>query len=101
MSFISRRHSRVTSTGRSVLASKRQFRRMHDLPYGIWTCEDGREVLFNRFYEPILQRRPGGPVEPATPGEWVRWKRQSWFYDDGTKDKVGAAEAALQAWTDQ
>ena len=26
------------------------------LPYGRWRCADGREVLFNRFYEPIWER---------------------------------------------
>lgn len=29
------------------------------LPYGIWTCADGREVLFNREYQPIAQRKDG------------------------------------------
>jgi hypothetical protein len=30
-------------------------------PYGKWTCADGREVLFNRLYWPILQRIPRQP----------------------------------------
>lgn len=29
------------------------------LPYGIWTCDDGREVVFNREYQPIFQRLHG------------------------------------------
>jgi hypothetical protein len=31
-------------------------------PYGMWTCADSRQVLFNRRYRPILERRPGQPV---------------------------------------
>jgi hypothetical protein len=41
-------------------------------PYGIWRCADGREVLFNRQYWPILQRYPGGKPKPADPNEWIR-----------------------------
>jgi hypothetical protein len=50
------------------------------LPYGRWTCDDGREVLFNRRYHPIWQRRPGAAVERANPDEWVQWVDQQWFY---------------------
>ena len=31
----------------------------HSLPYGIWTCADGREILFNRDYKPIWSRMNG------------------------------------------
>ena len=51
------------------------------LPYGKWTCADGREVLFNREYQPIWQRR-GNEVSAADPNEWVEWVEQAWFYDD-------------------
>ena len=54
----------------------------HRLPYGKWTCADGREVLFNRNYKPIWQRRPGQPAEAADPAERVRFERQEWFYSD-------------------
>src|SRR4051794_22586250 len=53
------------------------------LPYGRWTCADGRQVLFNRKYRPIWQRRPGGAVERANPAERVPWIAQGWFYQDG------------------
>jgi hypothetical protein len=52
------------------------------LPYGKWTCADGRKVLFNRDYTPILQRLPDGRVTPADPTEWVPWITQEWFYED-------------------
>jgi hypothetical protein len=55
----------------------------HRLPYGKWTCADGREVLFNRDYKPIWQRRPGQPAEAADPTERVPFKTQEWFYEDG------------------
>ena len=52
------------------------------LPYGVWTCADGREVIFNRFYTPIWQRLDG-VVLAADPAEWVTWTTQRWFYVDG------------------
>jgi hypothetical protein len=54
----------------------------HRLPYGKWTCADGREVLFNRNYKPIWERRPGGTTEPANSAERVKFVQQEWFYDD-------------------
>src|SRR6516164_1125725 len=50
-------------------------------PYGIWTCADGREVIFNREYWPILERRPGEKARPADPNEWIPWKEQDYFFD--------------------
>src|SRR4051812_34435506 len=37
------------------------------LPFGKWTCADGREVLYNRDYVALWQRRPGEPAEQADP----------------------------------
>jgi hypothetical protein len=55
------------------------------LPYGVWVCADGRQVLFNRDYLPIWQRRGIGHYgTEADPFEWVHWVRQGWFFDDGT-----------------
>lgn len=70
------------------------------LPYGVWTCADGREVLFNRRYVPMLERCPGGPVTAADPAEWVPFVRQSWFYSgqhSGAESRKRAV-AALRAW---
>jgi hypothetical protein len=69
-------------------------------PYGIWTCADGRQVLFNRRYRPIWQRTPDGKVSRADPGEWVPWKAQEWLYDDGTlpKERERRCLAMLKQW---
>ena len=40
-----------------IFAIQHTARRM--LPYGKWTCSDGREVVFNREYQPIFQRVNG------------------------------------------
>jgi hypothetical protein len=56
------------------------------LPYGLWTCADGRQVLFNRTYKPLYQRTAGGAVSPADPAEQVPFVTQSWFYRDGTPE---------------
>ena len=55
----------------------------HMVPYGRWITNDGREVLFNRSYWPILERRPGAPAKAARPSEWVEDIVQSeYFFDD-------------------
>jgi hypothetical protein len=45
---------RVTPRGMQWLATLREHTLWCYLPYGKWTCSDGREVLFNRHYEPML-----------------------------------------------
>jgi hypothetical protein len=63
-----------------VFAIKHSVRRT--LPYGKWTCADGREVLFNREYQPIMQRKDG-VVSYADHGEWVEnIVSHEYFYDD-------------------
>lgn len=89
---------RTTRAGRQIWCSAAEFAVMNDLPYGLWTCESGREVLFNRFYEPIRQCEPGGSPADADPQEWVPWDKQQWFYDDGTRTKRAAATRALNEW---
>src|SRR5262245_49807512 len=51
-------------------------------PYGLWTCADGREVLFNRYYRPIYERYPG-QIARIAHDEWVPWKKQEHFFNDG------------------
>lgn len=89
---------RISRGGRTLISSPAEFKRWNDLPYGIWTCEDGREVLFNRFYEPIWQRPPDGMPQPADPKEWVSFVKQEWFYSDTTRLKAKAGKNALAAW---
>jgi hypothetical protein len=74
------------------------------LPYGKWTCADGREVLFNRSHMPILERRPGEPAKLARPGEWVESiVDEEFFFDDYTDPKRHAdtlisVNAVLVEW---
>jgi hypothetical protein len=49
-------------------------------PYGLWTCADGREVIFNRDYLPIRERSDG-EVKSANHKEWVEWTGQRYFHD--------------------
>jgi hypothetical protein len=37
-------------------------------PYGMWTCADGSEVLFNRFYAPIAERAGPEALGPSAIG---------------------------------
>jgi hypothetical protein len=54
-------------------------------PYGRWVCCDGRVVLFNRKYQPIIERRTnGGWQQSGDPFEWVRnIEHEDWFAFDG------------------
>ncbi|MCL1863617.1 MAG: hypothetical protein FWF78_08630 [Defluviitaleaceae bacterium] len=58
------------------------------LPYGRWVCSDGREVLFNRFYEPIWERNANiNNNQPfrADPHEWIENIVEAVsYYDDGS-----------------
>lgn len=90
----------VSRNGRRSISSAKQFQRWNDLPYGIWRCKDGRDVLFNRYYEPIYQRFPDGTLEDADPAEWINWSGQEWFYTDADSEaqKRRKAESALAAF---
>jgi hypothetical protein len=91
----------VRRTGRPVSGPLMKAFRWAALPYGQWTCEDGREVLFTRRREPLWQRYPGQPATPANPDEWVRGiVARHHFYDDQTPEsaKRAAGIAALAAW---
>lgn len=84
----------VMSDGGEVLCGEDELIRCRDqspldepmrfrLPYGIWTTEEGRELLFNRDYKPIWERNGKESVEQADRSEWVKGiDGQSWFYGD-------------------
>ena len=65
----------------NMITLKPRINLRRDLPYGMWCCADGRQVLFNREYKPIWERR-GGPAVAAAGSEWVEWLRQEWFYGE-------------------
>jgi hypothetical protein len=56
------------------------------LPYGKWTCESGREVLFNRDYTPKWERSKAGEItKPANPNEWISGiVKEEYFYAERT-----------------
>lgn len=88
----------VSRNGKPLFGSAKEFDRWNNLPYGRWTCASGRIVLFNRFYEPIWDKQPGGDWTPANPAEWVTEAgSQEWFYDDATPEaqKRRLAQAVL------
>ena len=73
------------------------------LPFGKWTCADGREVLFNRDYVAMWQRSPGQPATAADPDEHVRFVKQSRYYDEGSDPRalpktVKLCEQVLRNW---
>jgi hypothetical protein len=81
-----------TRTARDIWKFKR--------PYGVWICKNSRQVLFNRFYIPILERYAGERSKPANPNEWVEWISQRWFYSDSTPHEVISiiVDAVLEEW---
>jgi crotonobetainyl-CoA:carnitine CoA-transferase CaiB-like acyl-CoA transferase len=68
------------------------------LPYGIWVCEDGREVLFSRMYTPLWQRYRGQLPTRADLSETVPWVTQEWFYSDRHNAEQRRERALLAAW---
>ncbi len=72
------------------------------MPYGMFTCADGRDVLFDRNYKPMLQRI-NGVVTAANPDEWIDWTLQRFYFDDVDPPWLSAAtrarcEAVLSEW---
>ena len=82
------------------------------LPYGMWRCAGGREVLFNRAYQPLWSRI-NGEVEQASLDEWVAGiEEEQFFFDDadsplwanpgGARDTrqaaLARAQGALLSW---
>jgi hypothetical protein len=61
----------------------RQPRRF-SYPYGKWTAANGREVLFNRYYEPIYEKYPHEDTA-TTVKAWaiIPWTKQIFFFNDG------------------
>ena len=47
----------ICRNGVNLFCSKSEFI-LQQMPYGKWTCADGREVLFDRNYTPMNERRP-------------------------------------------
>ena len=65
------------------MSARRKRDRRESAPYGVWQTRNGREILFNRDYRPLWQRRPGQPAEPADPDESVLGiTRECWFFGD-------------------
>ncbi len=51
----------------------------------MWSCANGRQVLFNRTYHPIYERHyPDGQGRVVDDHrEWIEWTHQEWFFNDG------------------
>lgn len=59
------------------------------IPYGMWRCANGREVMFNREYNPIFQKMPGEGVTAAKPKEFVlEIVFEGFFFVDGEHPEI-------------
>jgi hypothetical protein len=91
----------VTRGGQPIVtSSKRVFTRWNEMPYGVWRAKDGREVLFNRFYEPIWARAASGASPEPAALDQRNIGKSVWFYNDGHSDaeKVRRAAAVMTEW---
>jgi hypothetical protein len=73
------------------------------LPYGVWFVRDGSSVLFNRHFQPVLERDALGMVSAADPDLVVLGVTQTiFFYEDTDSEceKHDRASAALASWLD-
>ena len=66
------------------------------LPYGMWRCAGGREVLFNRAYQPLWSRINGEVVQ-ASPDEWVVGIEEEQFFFDDTDSPLWENPASPRA----
>ena len=83
-----------------ILTSSREEFVRWQLPYGCYHCADEREVLFDRDYAPLCERRPGEAPKLANPCEWINFEWQENFYDDGTprREKLAIGKTKLEEW---
>lgn len=81
------------TTRHESLARQREYERC-SLPYGLWTCADGSEVLFNRHYQAILGRADGTLTEEWN-GVWVPHVAEEWFYTDSDRRSLRAMRRKL------
>ena len=85
---------------RALMRDRPKYR---GLPYGIWRCSDGTEVLFSRRYKPLWSRSPGGAVVAMVGNEWVEnIVDERWFYDDRNQpwDDPATYQRCLQVLKD-
>lgn len=60
------------------------------IPYGLWICPDGWQVLHDRNYVPRSARPGDGsqavavPILPGGRGRWVNWQASGYFFVGGS-----------------
>ena len=64
-------------------------------PYGMYTRADGSQVLFNRSYEPMLQRDADGQNVHEVSGWLHDVKKEQHFYYDGNPPDLSPITRAL------
>ncbi len=75
-------------------------RALEALPYGRYIARDGREILFNRAYQPIWEKLPNGEIRRANPHEWIDWVRQAWLELGSMRYEKSARAAYRKALRD-
>lgn len=90
--------------GRAKKAFELRRQQHFVLPYGMWTCADGSQVLFNRYYQPIFARKnEKSPAFKMAPNIGIPWVKQEWFFGDGNppwknKSSLKLCEDMLYEW---
>jgi hypothetical protein len=72
------------------------------LPYGKFIFEDGSQILFNRYYIPIVDRKPIADINQEMQLRIQDAKKQ-WFYKDSNppwrdKEILKKSETILKAF---
>jgi hypothetical protein len=58
-------------------------------------CPGAHEVIFNRLYNPVVERVAGGPPMACEPHDWIRpVENIVWLFDDATAPWVSSADDA-------
>jgi hypothetical protein len=64
------------------------------LPYGKWICADGKEVLFNRDFQPIWEKSPAEMPRPTDRDAQYEHVKEKWFFGD--RDPPWSNERSLR-----
>src|SRR5450631_2547248 len=72
------------------------FERAGFYPYGVWVCDDGSQVMFDRSYRPMWSR-PGERTiaTRADPAQWIEWVGMYFFHDDRPAPRAFQGDARM------
>ena len=78
---VGRRHLHIYPGG--------SWNRWINQPYGVWLCDDGRMVAFNRCYQPIIERAAGCAARMTCRAQYVLYQTPRLVTQEGDSPTRG------------